>query len=106
MTKDQYFDMCQQLGSEPLESEIPVELDDFSLEVQTALNVYKILRDEWEYIGGTYLGKNLNGIFDLFDVYDIDKQDRKVYLELIHLIDQVRIEEFKKQNAHKQEPAK
>jgi hypothetical protein len=27
-------------------------------------------------------------------------------LELIHLIDQVRIEEFKKQNAHKQEPAK
>ena len=29
MTKEAYFEMCEMLGSEPLESEIPLELDDF-----------------------------------------------------------------------------
>ena len=43
MTKQQYFDMCNQLGTEPLEHEIPVELDDLPLEVQQALLVYRLL---------------------------------------------------------------
>lgn len=95
MTKEQYFDMCEQLGSEPIESEIPVEFDDFAMEVQLALSIYRMLRDEWEYMNGTYLGKNLNGIFELFDVYDIDPKDKKFYLELIHMIDSTRIDEIR-----------
>ena len=105
MTKEQYFEMCEQLGSEPVESEIPVEFDDFPLEAQTALSIYKVLRDEWEYVGGNYLGKNINGIFEIFEAYDIDHKDKKFYLELIHTIDQVRIDEIRK-NQPKQEPAK
>lgn len=104
MTKDQYFDMCEQLGSEPIESEIPVEFDDFALEVQCALSIYKILRDEWEFVGGNYLGKNINGIFEVFEAYDIDPRDKRFYLELIHMIDQVRIDEIRKQK--KEKPAK
>lgn len=95
MTKDQYFDMCEQLGSEPVESEIPVEFDDFAMEVQLALSIYRMLRDEWEYMNGTYLGKNLNGIFELFDVYEIDPKDKKFFLELIHMIDSTRIDEIR-----------
>ena len=98
MTKEQYFEMCETLGSEPLESETPVEFDDFPDEVQMALSIYKVLRDEWEYMNGNYLGKNLNGIFDLFDVYDLDPKDKKYYLELIHIIDSVRIAEIRKTN--------
>jgi len=98
MTKEQYFEMCETLGSEPLESETPVEFDDFPDEVQMSLSIYKVLRDEWEYMNGNYLGKNLNGIFDLFDVYDLDPKDKKYYLELIHIIDSVRIAEIRKTN--------
>jgi len=105
MTKQQYFEMCEQMQSEPIEEEIPVEFDDFALEVQTALSIYRILRDEWEYVGGTYLGKNINGIFEIFDAYDISAKDKKFYLELIHIIDSVRIEEIRKQKP-KEEPAK
>jgi len=95
MTKQQYFDMCEQLGAEPVEGEIPVEFDDFAMEVQLALSIYQMLRDEWEYINGNYLGKNLNGIFELFDVYDVDRKDKKFYLELIHMIDSTRINEIR-----------
>ena len=95
MTKEQYFDMCEQLGSEPVESEIPVEFDDFAMEVQLALSIYRMLRDEWEYMNGTYLGKNLNGIFELFDVYEVNPKDKKFYLELIHMIDSTRIDQIR-----------
>ena len=43
MTKEQYFEMCEMLGSQPVDSEIPVELDDFPVEVQQAFLVYKQL---------------------------------------------------------------
>jgi hypothetical protein len=95
MTKEQYFDMCEQLGAEPTESEIPVEFDDFAMEVQLALSIYRMLRDEWEFVNGNYLGKNLNGIFELFEVYGVDPRDKKFYLELIHMIDSVRIDEIR-----------
>jgi hypothetical protein len=99
MTKDQYFDMCELLGSDPIQSEIPVEFLDFPDEVQLALSIYKQMRDEWEYMGGTYTGKNLNGIFELFEVYGIDQVDKRYYLELIHMIDSIRITETRKQKS-------
>lgn len=104
MSKEQYFDMCEQLGNEPVDSEIPIEFDDFPLEAQTALSIYKVLRDEWEYMAGNYLGKNLNGIFEVFDVYNIEASDKRFYLELIHMIDSIRIEEIRKQQP-KEKPA-
>ena len=96
MTKEQYFEMCETLGSEPIESEIPVEFEDFPPEVQLGLSIYKQMRDEWEYMGGNYLGKNLNGIFELFEVYGVEAQDKRYYLELIHNIDSIRITEIRK----------
>lgn len=99
MTKEQYFEMCETLGSEPIESEIPVEFEDFPPEMQLALSIYKQMRDEWEYMGGNYLGKNLNGIFELFEVYGIETEDKRYYLELIHTIDSIRIIEIRKQKS-------
>jgi hypothetical protein len=96
MTKDQYFEMCETLGSEPIEAEIPVEYNDFPDEIQLAISIYRLMRDEWEYMGGTYTGKNFNGIFELFEVYDIDTLDKRYYLELIHIIDSIRIQETRK----------
>ena len=104
MTKDQYLEMCEQLGTTPDPKEMPVEYEDFYIEVQLALNIYGVLRDEWEYMAGNYLGKNLNGILDLFTLYEIEQQDKRFYLELIHIIDSIRIEEIRKSKAT-QKPA-
>lgn len=90
MTKDAYFDMCAALNSEPIEREIPVEYDDLSIDVQEALNIYSKLRDEWDTMNGVYLGKNYNGILDIFDILEVPKEDRKTMFELIGSIDNVR----------------
>lgn len=83
--------MCEMLGSEPQESDIPVELSDFPDEVQTAFQVYQVLQDHWEGMSGTYMGKNLTGLSEVFDVYEVPKTDRKMVLEFIHLIDRERM---------------
>lgn len=94
MTKDQYFEMCEMMGTEPVDSEIPVELDDFPDEVQTAFQIYQVLQDHWEGMSGTYMGKNLTGLGDIFDVYEVEKCDRKLVLELINLIDRERMSQY------------
>jgi hypothetical protein len=90
MTKDAYFEMCAMMNSEPKESEIPVELDDFPTEVQQAFSIYGKLRDDWDGMSGTYMGKHLEGIRDLFIILDVPVQDHKIMLELVEVIDKNR----------------
>lgn len=90
MTKDSYFEMCEALGSEPVDNEIPVEYDDFPLEVQEAIRIYNNLQDNWDYIGGNYIGKNLNGFKDILSIFEVDPQDYRAVYELIMRIDRIR----------------
>lgn len=108
MTKDQYFEMCEALGSEPIDSEIPVELSDFPYEIQETFNIYYLLSDIWDGMNGTYQGKNTSIVFNLFDLYKIDKEDQLVYLMFIRGIDSVRkrlINEKAKQQAAEKPPS-
>ena len=90
MNKDSYFEMCEALGSEPIDSEIPVEYDDFPVEVQEAIRIYNNLQDNWDYMGGNYIGKNLNGFKDILSIFEVDPQDYRAVYELIMRIDQIR----------------
>lgn len=90
MTKQQYFDMCDQLGTEPLEHEIPVELDDLPLEVQQALLVYRMLKDDWEGFNGLYLGKSYIGLTEILHYTEVEPEDYKIALTLIKIIDNIR----------------
>jgi len=104
MTKDAYFEMCEALGNEPLESEVPVDFEDFPLEVQQAFNAYKMLRDEWDTMSGSYLGKSLIGIKDILEATEIDVSEHKLVIMLIRIIDNVRSEEINNKKKM-QEPA-
>ena len=104
MTKDAYFEMCEALGNEPLESEIPVDFDEFPLEVQQAFNAYKMLRDEWDTMSGNYLGKSLIGVKDILEATEIDVSEHKLIIMLIRIIDNVRSEEINNKKKM-QEPA-
>jgi len=104
MTKDTYFEMCEMLNTPVVEADIPVEFDDFPLEVQQAFGVYRMLRDEWDTMNGNYLGKSLIGIADLLEAAEIEPQEKKFITMLVRLIDDVRSNEINKLKA--QEPAK
>lgn len=95
MTKDRYFELCEMMGNQPKPSEIPVELDDFPIEVQQCFQVYQYLQDNWEAMSGTYLGKNLLGVGELFEIYQIDNP--QFALEVIQLIDKFRSEQYLEQ---------
>lgn len=97
MTKERYFEMCEMLGTEPVESEIPVELEDLPHEVQESYRVYSLLNDNWEGMSGTYLGKNMAGLKDIMDILDID--DRVSTLTIIQLIDSARMKYIQAQQA-------
>lgn len=103
MTKADYFEMCEQLGEQPVEANIPVEFEDFIWEVQQAFQIYNILKDEWDGFNGIYLGKNLVGITEIFDISQINTEDRYTMVLLIKMIDRIRGQEL---NSKEQKPAK
>jgi hypothetical protein len=97
MTKETYFEICEALGTEPVESEIPVEYDDLTLEVQEALRIYNNLQDCWDYVGGNYIGKNLSGFLDILTIFEISKEDYRSIYELVMHIDRIRAKSIQDQ---------
>lgn len=92
MTKEAYFEMCDALGNEPIEEEIPIEYSDFPVEVQEAIGVYHRLRDEWDTMNGNYMGKSFVGLRDVLDILEVEFVDRKMVLDWIGVIDATRSE--------------
>ena len=94
MTREAYFELCEVMGNTPVEDEIPVEFDDFALEVQQAFGVYRMLRDEWDTMNGLYLGKSLIGIKDILEATEVEPDEHKFIIVLVRMIDQVRSNEI------------
>jgi hypothetical protein len=82
------------MGNEPIEDEIPVDFDEFPIEVQQAFGIYRMLRDEWDSINGLYLGKSLIGIKDILEAMEIEPSDQKFIIVLVRMIDEVRSNEI------------
>lgn len=95
MTKDSYFELCEALGNEPLEEEIPVEYDDFPVEVQEAIGIYYKLRDEWDGMNGVYMGKSFAGFADILNIMEYPEEDRKYLLDWIAIMDATRSKMYK-----------
>lgn len=66
------------MGVEPKEEDIPKDPSTFSLEAQQALLMMNTLPDLWEGMNGVWLGKNYNGVLDIFKLYGIS-QKREVF---------------------------
>jgi hypothetical protein len=82
------------MGNEPIEDEIPIDFDEFPIEVQQAFGIYRMLRDEWDSINGLYLGKSLIGIKDILEAMEIEPSDQKFIIVLVRMIDEVRSNEI------------
>jgi hypothetical protein len=107
MTKDQYYEMCEMLGTEPKSSEIPVEFDDLLDITQQALELYSYLPDRWEGMSGTFMGKDYSIVFNLFDTYEItEKTEKRIMLKIMSTTDRVRGDIIaKKHKAQEKKPS-
>jgi hypothetical protein len=78
--------MCELLGQEPKEEDMPIDINDLAYQTQLSLEVYQYLGENWTEMA--YLGKNINGISEIFDILGIDnKYDRLLILRFIRIID-------------------
>ena len=87
MTKEQYFEMCELLGSEPVEEEIPYSREDLTLQTQAVFDLYDKLPARWEGFSGHYLGKDLALLSTLFDLYNIPRYEQLYTMDIIPIID-------------------
>ncbi|MCK4501223.1 hypothetical protein KAU11_12050 [Candidatus Babeliales bacterium] len=80
MNAQQYLEMCEQMGWEAKEEEMPINPATLPLESQQALIILKSLPDLWDGMSGSWLGKDYSGLVAIMDIYDID--NRKIVFEL------------------------
>lgn len=90
MTKEAYYEMCEALGNEPDESDMPLDMSDFHTIVQQCFVIYNILPDIWDTMGGNYMGKDYTIVFSLFDLYGIEPEEKLLCLELLQTMDHTR----------------
>jgi hypothetical protein len=81
MNLDQYLEMCEQMGWEPDEEQMPKDPSQLSLNVQQALILFNALPDNWEGMSGTWMGKDYSGLMSIMEIYEID--DRRAVFELL-----------------------
>jgi len=106
MTKDAYFEMCEMLGTEPLDEDIPTVWEDLPILSQQALELYGFLPDKWEGMSGTYMGKDYSIVFNLFNIYEIDNnQDQVILLKIMSNIDGIRSKIIHQKQKQKEKPS-
>ena len=87
MTKERYLEMMSQMGAEPKEDEIPPDSSDFFSDTLIVFEISNQLRDIWDGMSGSYMGKDMSTLPMLFDIYGIKNNDNKMlYLRLLNII--------------------
>ena len=74
MDIDQYLQMCEQMGWEPKEEELPKDPAYLSYNVQCALVLFNYLPDCYAGMGGSWVGKDYSGLKDIMDIFQMDNR--------------------------------
>ena len=99
MTRERYLEMCEQMGNEPLDEEIPPNYEDMPEVIIVALTTFSLLGDRvYPDIG--YIGKDYTNLDHYIDVFGID--DKEYFMSILSWLDSRMIkkssEEMKKQH--------
>ena len=78
--------MCEQMGWEPSEEELPVDPSFLDISAQYALILLNVLPDKWEGMSGSWMGKDYSGLGAIMDMYEIE--DRREVFELLQIAEE------------------
>ena len=92
MSRAAYLDMCEQLNSEPIDEEIPIELEDLPDEAQEAWTIYSYLPDRYDSFSGHYFGKSLDSIASLFELFNVS--NKVSCLKIVTILDRFETEQI------------
>jgi len=76
--------MCEQLGKEPLDTEIPPDWEDFPDIVVQALNTFNMMGDRVAADIG-YLGKDYTNLPIFMEVWGVE--DKELFLDILHFLE-------------------
>lgn len=54
------------------------------------MGIYSKLRDEWDTMNGSYLGKSYAGITEIFQMMEVPRDDWRTMYDIIGIIDKYR----------------
>jgi hypothetical protein len=74
MTLEQYYLMCEQMGWDPVEDEMPKEIGSLDFTSQTALILFNLLPDNIDSMNGSWLGKDFSSLEIFMNIYEIDNR--------------------------------
>lgn len=95
MTKDQYLEMCEQMGEEPDWTKCPPAWEDFPQQIIDSVNIFHCMGDRmYPEIG--YVGKDYTNFHFLLDMYNIDKHQKDYVFDIILWLDARKIEASQK----------
>lgn len=77
------------MGEEPDDSEIPPDFEDFIEELQQVIQIYNMIPSKWDGFSGSYLGKEMAGVLDIFHIFEVHKEHRQFFLFLINKMDEI-----------------
>lgn len=100
MSKEQYLLMCEEMGWEPKDEEMPIDAESLSYNSQVALRLFNILPDRVEGMAGTWLGKEFSCLETFMNIYEVE--DRQEVLELIIQIQSAYYEHYRQKQKLKE----
>lgn len=96
MNKQMYYEMCEQLGTNPEDGDVPVDYNDLLKQSQQAISLFEYCTDRWDTMNGSYLGKDLANIEYLLKLLKVDEIDRLVVVDLLNVIIPIRVDTVNK----------
>lgn len=87
--------MCEQMGWEPREEEIPKDLSFLSYESQIAIVLFNMLPDRLNGMSGTWLGKEFSCLETFMNIYEVN--NRRDIFDLIMVIHRIYEEHYRQQ---------
>lgn len=73
------------MGSEPIDDEIPIELEDLTVQSQDVIGIFNYLPDQWGSMGG-YTGKDLTSFATIFKIFEVEESNWILYLDLLGVL--------------------
>ena len=74
MTREQVIEAAIIMGEELETMELPPEFHELDFDCQVAVNLFHILPDKIDGMGGNWLGKEWAGIFDIMQIFEVENK--------------------------------